>query len=89
MGNAIARRDEHQLFVPTGGAKLFSEAEARDGFSARVLNYTPRQLSKMSGTTPEGARHWVDGSRGPNLASAINVARSIPAVAQWIKTGSD
>lgn len=84
MGNAIRARDEHLVGPTSGGRKLFSEIDAREEFSALVLQYTPRQLAKFAGTTPEGSRHWIDGSRGPNLASAVNIARSIPAVADWI-----
>lgn len=84
MGNAIRARDEHLVEPTSSGRKLFSEIDAREEFSALVLQYTPRQLAKFAGTTPEGSRHWIDGSRGPNLASAVNIARSIPAVADWI-----
>lgn len=84
MGNAIRARDVQQLEQTTGGRELFSEPELREEFTALVLQYTPRQLARMSGATPEGARHWVDGSRCANLANAVNIAQSIPAVAEWI-----
>lgn len=84
MGNARRAEVSHELFVPSGGGQLFSEPELRGEFTALVLDYTPRQLAKFSGATPEGARHWLDGSRCANLANAVNIARSIPAVADWI-----
>lgn len=91
MGNAIARRDDHQLFVPSGGGKLFSEGEVREQFTALVLPYTNRQLAKLSGVTPEGTRHWLDGSRGPNVASLFNVAQHLPSVRDWValRTGME
>lgn len=64
--------------------KLFSEHEARTQFTALVLPFNARQLSKMSGVTPEASRHWLDGSRGPNVASAFNVAQSLPTVRDWV-----
>lgn len=84
MGNAIRARDEHLVAPTSGGETLFSEHQAREEFTALVLQYTPRQLAKFAGTTPEGARHWIDGSRGPNLATAVNIARHLPSVAAWI-----
>lgn len=84
MGNAIRAEQRHQMGQTTGGEHLFSEPELRQEFTALVLDYTPRQLAKFSGATPEGARHWLDGSRCANLANAVNIARSIPSVADWI-----
>lgn len=84
MGNAMRAAGSQQVGQTTGGTRLFSEPELREEFTALVLPYTPRQLAKFSGATPEGARHWLDGSRCANLANAINIARSIPAVAEWI-----
>lgn len=84
MGNAIGRRAEHQMFVPSDGRKLFSEHEVREEFAALVLPFNARQLSKISGVTPEASRHWLDGSRGPNVASAFNVAQSLPTVRDWV-----
>ncbi len=91
MGNAIARRDGHQLFVPSDAVKLFSEHEAREQFTALVLPYTNRQLAKISGVTPEATRHWLDGSRGPNVASLFNVAQHLPSVRDWValRTGME
>lgn len=84
MGNTIRATAQHLVGQTTGGEKLFSEPELREEFTALVLDYTPRQLAKFSGATPEGARHWLDGSRCANLANAVNIARHIPSVADWI-----
>jgi hypothetical protein len=73
-----------QVGQTTGGAKLFSEPEIRAEFCAIVVQFTPRQLSKFSGATPEGARHWVDGSRMANVTNTLNLARSMPSVQMWL-----
>lgn len=84
MRNATAVAVSQQVGQTTSGTKLFSETELRAEFTAKVLQYTPRQLAKFSGATPEGARHWLDGSRSANLTNTLNIALSIPAVSEWI-----
>lgn len=89
MGNAIARLDGH-LMSPTTDARIyFSEGQAREEFTARIYEYTPRQLSKFSGCSTDATRRWVDGSRGPNVASLINVARCLPSIQQWMAERSN
>jgi hypothetical protein len=84
MGNAIARRPEQQLLGRTEVGNKFSEDQAKQEFSAIVEDFEARQLAKMAGITPEGARKWLSAAACPNVASAVNIARHIPAVADWI-----
>lgn len=84
MGKSSAVAVSQQVGQTTSGTRLFSEPEIRAELTAKLLQYTPRQLAKFSGATPEGARHWGDGSRTPNLTNTLNIALSIPSVSEWV-----
>lgn len=48
--------------------------------SGVILPFTRRDLADASRRTPEAAKKWKEGESAPSLASAINLARQIPAV---------
>lgn len=84
MGKSISAAASQQVGQTTSGTKLFSEPELRPEFTALILPYTPRQLAKFSGATPEGARHWLDGSRMASLTNTLNIAKSVQSVGAWL-----
>lgn len=89
MGNAIQVPTSGTDSQTTGGTRLFSEGELRSEFTPLVIPFSPRQLARVSGATPEGARHWLDGSRAPNVANTLNIARALPSVNQWLAEKCD
>lgn len=84
MKNATRADDVHLLGQTTHGTKLLFEPQLREELTALIIPYTARQLAKFSGATPEGARHWADGSRCPKLHHAFSIAQSLPTVRDWV-----
>jgi len=84
MGNATAVRGDNSRTPTTVVGNYFSEREAREEFSATIYQFMPRQLAKASGCTIDAAKHWIGARRSPNLASTINMARSLPCVSEWL-----
>ena len=77
------RRDVPTVVSPiTGGA--LTDHDVAERFSARIVGYTPAQLAKAARCTKEGAKHWVDGSRCPSLPKILEMARTMPAVKEWL-----
>ncbi len=66
------------------GQKFLTERD----LCARVAAVTRRsqrgELAQAAGSTKESARNWKDGTSCPNLAKTINMARRIPAVAEFV-----
>lgn len=84
MGNAIARRREQLLGRTTVGSDLFREDQAREGISAKIYHIDDVRLSRITGCTTNGTKHWRAGTRCPNVASLINLARALPEVRAWL-----
>lgn len=85
MGNAMARRDQQQAFVPpVGRTNRVTEPEVRRSCVIVLSQHTKRQLADATDTTIEAARHWVDGTRTPALHTIINMARALPSVRMWL-----
>ena len=84
-GNAIAVQDQRQLAqTPVGRKFIVRQPEVRKSIVIVLQRHTKRQLADATETTIEGARHWVNGSRIPDLTSIINLARSLPEVRAWL-----
>ena len=52
----------------------------RDEIGAIVLRFPAKVIGEAAGRTPEAAKKWRAGYACPDLASALNLARAIPAV---------
>lgn len=63
--------------LPTDNRKLAEQ------ISAVVLKFSAKQLGKAANRTSEAAKKWRQGSVTPDLASAINMGRDIPAI-KWL-----
>lgn len=53
-------------------------------FCSVVIHLSAAELAQTAHRTKSAAKGWKDASRAPSLASAINMAREIPAVKAWI-----
>lgn len=84
MENAMRAVGPNSRPGPMVGANKFSELQIREEWNALVLPFSRGQLSKAGGLTPDGAKKWLDGSRAPNLAKALNAARALPIVQAWL-----
>lgn len=51
--------------------------------AARILPFPVKLVGDAANRTPEAAKKWRNGLACPDLASTINMARSIPAV-KWL-----
>ena len=85
MQKAIVPTYQRQLDqTPVGRKYIISEPEIRRSVVIVLQRQTKRQLADATETTIEGARHWVNGTRIPDLTSIINLARSLPEVRAWL-----
>lgn len=49
-------------------------------FADKVKDYSASQLAKAANRTKQAAKGWLDGSRAPDSASLLNMARSLQCV---------
>lgn len=82
-GIAIEPRGQTIFTHPKVSPKI-TNAEATEQVSALVLGFSSGTLAKAAGRSKDSAKHWKIGHACPNLASAINLARSIPSVRAWL-----
>lgn len=61
-----------------------TDHDVAERFQKVVLGFTPAQLAKAARCTKEGAKHWVYGTRCPSLPKALEMARTMPAVKEWL-----
>lgn len=57
---------------------------AAKGFQATVIKFSAADLAQAAHRTKNAAKGWKDGSRAPDIASTINMARSLPCVQAWL-----
>lgn len=57
---------------------------AAEGFQAAVFEFPAADLARAAHRTKNAAKGWKDGSRAPDIASAINMARALPCVQEWL-----
>jgi hypothetical protein len=72
------------VFTPPKVSPKITNLEATEQVSALVIGFSAGTLAKAAGRSKDSAKHWKIGHACPNLASAINLARSIPSVRAWL-----
>jgi hypothetical protein len=72
------------FFTPPKVSPKITDSEALEQVSALVLGFSAGTLAKATDRSKDSAKHWKAGHACPNLASTINLARSIPAVRAWL-----
>jgi len=80
---SIARADA-SVATRTNVAASWDDRDAAEKFSAVVVEFSAADLARAARRTKAAAKGWKDGSRAPSLASARNMAVSIPAVRKWL-----
>lgn len=61
-----------------------SDRDAAERFCDAVSQFSAGDLARAAHRTKSAAKGWKDASRAPGLASAINMARALPTVRDWI-----
>lgn len=86
MGNAIRIRDANLAARTNVAASRppITNVVAAEGFQAVVLEFSAADLARAAHRTKNAAKGWKDGSRAPDIASAINMARALPCVQEWL-----
>lgn len=57
---------------------------AAKGFQATVIKFSAADLAQAAHRTKSAAKGWKDGSRAPDIASVVNMARALPCVQEWL-----
>lgn len=86
MGNAMragAANVAPRTNVAASRPPITNEVAAK-GFQATVIKFSAADLAQAAHRTKNAAKGWKDGSRAPDIASTINMARSLPCVQAWL-----
>lgn len=82
MGNATATAG---INVRTGiNVRPLTDRDAADLFQPVVLKIDTGRLAQAAHRSKDAAKRWKQGRQCPSGASLINMARTIPAVQQWL-----
>jgi hypothetical protein len=84
MGNARSRRDDDSRTQTTVVGNYFRDDDVKEGLAPILAKFTPRQIKNASGAGIDAAKKWIDKDRTANTAHVINMARSLPAVSEWL-----
>lgn len=82
MGNATAAAGINVL--PGINVRPLTDRDAADRFQPVVLKIDTGRLAQAAHRSKDAAKRWKQGRQCPSGASLINMARSIPAVQQWL-----
>lgn len=66
------------------GLKFVTERDVTARVSTIARQSQRGELARAAGSTKDSAKNWQDGTNCPNLAKTINMARRIPAVAEFV-----
>lgn len=82
MSKAIAAAGINVL--PGINVRPLTDRDAADLFQPVVLKIDTGRLAQAAHRSKDAAKRWKQGRQCPSGASLINMARSLPAVQQWL-----
>jgi hypothetical protein len=77
-------RTQGTSLVGSNPVPLIAENRVAEGVCSAVVQFSAKDLARITGKSVEAAKSWKSGDRTPNSAQLINLARQIPAVKKWL-----
>jgi hypothetical protein len=71
-------------FVGSNPVPLITENRVAEGVCGAVVQFSAKDLARITGKSVEAAKSWKSGDRTLNSVQLINLARQIPAVKKWL-----
>ena len=84
---ALASRSTRQpgtSLVGSSSVPIITETDIAEGVRDAVIQFSAKDLARLTRKSVEAAKAWKSGDRTLNSAQLINLARQIPSVKKWL-----